>query len=161
MQVGRHLGQARELGDLAVFVTYPVAVHRGAGARRVRTHGVAQGIHSAFSVPLTLDGATVGAVNLFSATPHAFTESDIARTQAFTAQAATALSILLRHARQTALDEQLQEALATRAVIDQALGMLMVTRKINSREAFEILRHTSQTHEPEGSPTSPLNSSRH
>ena len=108
-------------------------------------HGLAHGVHSAFSIPLTLEGATVGAVNLFSGTPHAFTEADVARTQAFTAQAATALSILLRHARQTALDDQLQEALATRAVIDQALGILMVTRKISSREAFDILRHTSQT----------------
>ena len=108
-------------------------------------HGLANGVRSAFSLPLTLDGATLGAVNLFSATPQAFTEPDIARTHAFTAQAAAALSILLRHARQTALDEQLQEALATRAVIDQAPGILMVTRKINSRAAFDILRHTSQT----------------
>jgi GAF domain-containing protein len=108
-------------------------------------HGLAHGIHSAFSVPLALDGDTIGAVNLFSAEPHAFTEPDIARTQAFTAQAAAALGILLRQARQVALDDQLREALATRAVIDQALGILMVTRKISSRDAFDILRHTSQT----------------
>ena len=107
--------------------------------------GLAHGVRSAFSLPLNLDGATVGAVNLFGATPHAFTEPDIARTQAFTTQAATALSILLRNARHTALDDQLQEALTTRAVIDQALGILMVTRKISARDAFDILRHTSQT----------------
>ena len=107
-------------------------------------YAVTNGIHSAFSLPLNLNGGTLGAVNLFSATAQAFTEHDIDRTQAFTGQAGTALSILLRHARHTTLDDELRDALATRAVIDQALGILMVTRKISSREAFEILRHTSQ-----------------
>jgi GAF domain-containing protein len=104
-----------------------------------------QGVHSLVSLPVVLDGHTLGALNLFSTTSHAFAEADIARAEAFTGQAATALTILLRQARQIALDDQLREALATRAVIDQALGILMVTHKINSREAFEILRHTSQT----------------
>lgn len=107
-------------------------------------HALANGIHSAVSLPLVLDGGIRGAVNLFSTEPHAFTEPDVIRAQAFTGQAATALSILLRHARQTALDGELREALATRATIDQALGILMVTNKITSREAFDILRHTSQ-----------------
>lgn len=108
-------------------------------------HALENGIHSVVSLPLTLDGETLGALNLFATTPHAFTGQDIARAEAFTAQAATALTILLRHVRHTVLDDELREALATRAVIDQALGILMVTRKISSNEAFEILRHTSQT----------------
>jgi GAF domain-containing protein len=108
-------------------------------------HAVVNGIHSVASLPLTLDGKTLGALNLFATTPHAFTDHDIARVEAFTAQAATALTILLRHASHTVLDDELREALATRAVIDQALGILMVTRKIGSHEAFEILRHASQT----------------
>jgi GAF domain-containing protein len=108
-------------------------------------HAVDHGIHSVVSLPLTLDGTTLGALNLFATTPHAFTAHDIARAEAFTAQAATALTILRRHASHTVLDDQLREALATRAVIDQALGILMVTRKISAHEAFEILRHTSQT----------------
>ena len=108
-------------------------------------HAVANGIHSVFSLPLILNGNTLGALNLFATSPHAFTDKDIARAEAFTTQAATALTILLRHARHTVLDDELREALATRAVIDQALGILMVTRKISAHEAFEVLRHTSQT----------------
>lgn len=108
-------------------------------------HAIANGIASVLSLPLTLDGNTLGALNLFATTPHAFADYDIDRTEAFTAQAATALTILLRHAAHTVLDDELREALATRAVIDQALGILMVTRKIGSQEAFEILRHASQT----------------
>jgi GAF domain-containing protein len=108
-------------------------------------HALANGIRSVVSLPLVLDGVAVGAVNLFATTPNAFTENDVARAEAFTAQAATALTILLRHAAHTVLDDQLREALATRAVIDQALGIMMVTRRISSQEAFEILRHSSQT----------------
>ena len=79
------------------------------------------------------------------APPHACTAPDIARGEAFTAQAATALTILLRHATHPVLDDERREALATRATIDQALGILMATRKIGAHEAFEILRHASQT----------------
>jgi GAF domain-containing protein len=108
-------------------------------------YALSNGIHSALSLPLTFDGHTRGALNLFATAPHAFTDADLARAEAFTAQAATALTIVLRHASQLVLDDELREALATRAVIDQALGILMVTRKIGAHEAFEVLRHTSQT----------------
>jgi len=108
-------------------------------------YALSNGIHSVFSLPLTVDGQVRGALNLFATTPHAFTAPDITRAEAFTHQAATALTILLRHAGHTVLDDELREALSTRAVIDQALGILMVTRKISAHEAFEILRHTSQT----------------
>jgi GAF domain-containing protein len=108
-------------------------------------HALANGIRSAFSLPLTIDGHPQGALNLFATTPHAFTDHDIERAEAFTAQAATALTILLRHASHTVLDDELRDALVTRAVIDQALGILMVTRKISAHEAFEVLRHAPQT----------------
>lgn len=108
-------------------------------------HAVANGILSVVSVPLTVDGDTVAALNLFATAADTFTDHDVARAEAFTGQAATALTILLRHARRTVLDDELREALATRAVIDQALGILMVTRRISSHEAFEVLRHASQT----------------
>lgn len=71
-------------------------------------HALANGILIVFSLPLTLDGQTLGALNLFATTAHAFAEHDIARAEAFTAQAATALTILLRHASHTVLDEELR-----------------------------------------------------
>ncbi|WP_375501106.1 GAF and ANTAR domain-containing protein [uncultured Jatrophihabitans sp.] len=108
-------------------------------------HALASGIRSAVSLPLTLASDTIGALNLFSAASHAFVEADIQRALAFTRQAATALTILVRQVRTLVLDDQLREAIATRATVDQALGMLMVTRKISSTHAFEALRHASQS----------------
>jgi AmiR/NasT family two-component response regulator len=47
-------------------------------------------------------------------------------------------------ARQREIAAQLKEALTTRAVIDQALGILMAQRRCTSYEAFELLRQVSQ-----------------
>jgi GAF domain-containing protein len=110
-----------------------------------REYALAHGVRSTLSLPLVVDDVSIGALNLFAPTAHAFSGADVARVQAFTTQAAMALTILLRQARMTALDEQLAEALATRAVIDQALGILMYTRRISASEAFNTLRHASQT----------------
>jgi GAF domain-containing protein len=108
-------------------------------------HALANGIQSVVSLPLVVDAVSIGALNLFGPTRRAFTDPDVARASAFTAQAATALTILLRQSSRITLDDQLREALATRAVIDQALGILMGAQKITSSAAFEILRHASQT----------------
>jgi GAF domain-containing protein len=108
-------------------------------------HALANDIHSVVSLPIRVDGDSIGALNLFSSTTAAFAEPDVARAQAFTTQAATALTILLRQASRISLDDQLRDALATRATIDQALGVLMHAQQINAGDAFEILRHASQT----------------
>lgn len=42
-------------------------------------YALSNGIHSVFSLPLTLDGETRGALNLFAATPYAFSDPDITR----------------------------------------------------------------------------------
>ena len=43
-----------------------------------------------------------------------------------------------------ALTDQLRTSLASRAVIDQAIGVLMGQRRISAADAFAILRTTSQ-----------------
>lgn len=47
-------------------------------------------------------------------------------------------------ARMREVAAQLKEALNTRAIIDQALGIVMAQRRCTAREAFEILRQVSQ-----------------
>jgi GAF domain-containing protein len=108
-------------------------------------HALANGVGSALSLPLVVDGGTIGALNLFAPTRLAFDEAVVTKAQALTDQAGTTLTLLFRQARTMALGDQLREALATRAAIDQALGILMYARKIGASEAFELLRHASQT----------------
>ncbi|MFC9970261.1 GAF and ANTAR domain-containing protein [Spirillospora sp. NPDC127200] len=105
---------------------------------------VAHGVRSALSFPLHNNGETLGALNLYAQRARAFDEAAVRRAELFAQNASGALSIAFRLTRQVAMTKQLQAALASRAVIDQAIGVLVAQRRIPSAEAFEILRTASQ-----------------
>jgi len=65
-----------------------------------RLHALAAGVRSSISLPLTVNDATIGAVSLYSRARNRFGNKDIRRAEALTLQAATALTLLLRYARQ-------------------------------------------------------------
>ena len=50
----------------------------------------------------------------------------------------------VRIAERTAMSKHLQTALASRAVIDQALGIIMGQNRCTADKAFEVLRTASQ-----------------
>ena len=109
-----------------------------------RIHALTYGVRSSLSLPLTVNGDTRGALNLYTRIANSFGNAETARGQAFAQQAATALSIVLRNADQTVLETQLREALATREIVDQAIGIIMGQRRIPATHAFAILREVSQ-----------------
>ena len=101
-------------------------------------------MRSSLSLPLAVGGRTVGALNLYSTTPNTFGCDAVDRGQAFARQASAALTIVLRNADRTVLEHQLREALAARAVIDQAVGIIMGQRRVDAAAAFAVLREISQ-----------------
>lgn len=109
--------------------------------RRAREAGVG----SVVAFPLLFQSSviSVGALNLYAAAPHAFIDTRVDAGRAFARQAATAITMILRHADQVALQDQLRETVSTRTVIDQALGILMGARRITADAAFEMLRDGS------------------
>jgi GAF domain-containing protein len=109
-----------------------------------RTRALGHGVRSSLSLPLTVNGDAVGALNLFSMTPHMFGPDVRARAAAFADQAAAAVGLGMRHARQAELSDQLQQALASRAVIDQAMGIVMAQQRCSADDAFAVLRRISQ-----------------
>jgi AmiR/NasT family two-component response regulator len=58
--------------------------------------------------------------------------------------ASAALALAGRQASATELTSQMREALASRAVINQALGVIMAQERCTSARAFDILRSASQ-----------------
>jgi len=86
----------------------------------------------------------VGAFNLYSQVAGSFGQAATRRAERFAQNASGALSIAIRLADHVALTDQLRASLASRAVIDQAIGVLMGQRRITAAEAFAILRTTSQ-----------------
>jgi GAF domain-containing protein len=103
------------------------------------------GIRSSLSLPLTGSGSdTIGAFNLYSLAVGSFDEKATQRAERFAYNASGALAMAVRLADRVALTDQLRASLASRSVIDQAIGVLMTQRRITSAAAFAILRTTSQ-----------------
>ncbi|RJQ72376.1 ANTAR domain-containing protein [Pseudonocardiaceae bacterium YIM PH 21723] len=110
---------------------------------------IAQGFHSVQAVPMRLRHQVIGAMNLFMTKPGGLTEESVAVAQSF-ADVATISIIQVRALRESELlAEQLQSALNSRIVIEQAKGMLAVQRGTNPSGAFELMREYSrQTRTP-------------
>ena len=107
---------------------------------------MAYGVSAVYSSPLIVRGETLGALNLYAERPGGFDGDDCA---AAIAQIVTLVAVALtgtpRNYGDVTLTDQLQEALSTRSVIDQAMGIIMGTRHCTADQAFEILRGASQT----------------
>ncbi|MGH8891431.1 MAG: GAF and ANTAR domain-containing protein [Acidothermaceae bacterium] len=128
-------GELVEVCDLATESRWPRYTARALSE---------QGVRSSLSLPLVVDGVSTGALNLYCLTANAFGAADGARAQAFTQHAAAALTVVLREARHAQLDDDLRQALASRAVIDQAIGVLMAQQRCDPDTAFGLLRAASQ-----------------
>ncbi|GAA3630114.1 GAF and ANTAR domain-containing protein [Kineosporia mesophila] len=102
------------------------------------------GVHSALSVPLLLSDQVVGALNIYSHERNAFDERSVAIGEKFSRPAAVTAShaLLLEESRR--MTAQLQQALTSRATIDQAIGIVLSRTGKTPDEAFEVLRRQSQ-----------------
>ncbi|MFI8484358.1 GAF and ANTAR domain-containing protein [Streptomyces rubrogriseus] len=81
----------------------------------------------------------LGALNMYSYRPGAFTEADETAGWLLASHAAVAFSSARTHA-------QMQEAIGTRHTIGEAMGILMGRHRISEDQAFAALRRYSQDH---------------
>jgi hypothetical protein len=105
-----------------------------------------RGFQAGYAVPLTLRGQHLGAMNLFFDRTDALTDADAAVAQAL-AQFAT-IGIVQRRSLQHHADRaaQLQHALDSRVLIEQAKGALAFQRSVSIDDAFKLLRdHARRT----------------
>jgi GAF domain-containing protein len=102
------------------------------------------GIRSCYALPLVTDGAPVGALVLYARRPGAFGPEETARADKFARHASGALTLSLRMASCADQNEQLRSSIVSRAVIDQALGVIMATERCPQDKAFAMLRSVSQ-----------------
>src|SRR3954467_3261141 len=106
---------------------------------------VERGNLSSLSIPLAIDEdeQVTGALNIYARVPHAFDADSRTAAIRFGSYATVAAGNL--HAYQSARDraDNLQAALETRAVIDQAKGILMDRHKLTADQAFRVLAQMS------------------
>jgi GAF domain-containing protein len=103
------------------------------------------GVHSALSLPLLLPGQVVGAINVYAHDKDVFDEHAVELGELFAKPAAVAVHNAHILAQATALTRQLQTALVSRSVIDQAIGVLRSRSGGSAEDAFTQLRTISQT----------------
>jgi GAF domain-containing protein len=122
-----------------------VAPMSGSGAyEQFRAAAVERGVGSSLSLPLSVRGQSVGALNLYSEADHGFdtVADDLGIT--FASQVAVAISAATLHERTRGLVIGLEDALVSRDQIGQAKGILMATHRITGDEAFARLVRASQ-----------------
>ena len=103
------------------------------------------GVRSSLSVPLPFQGSSIGALNVYSSEVGAFT-SEEALTAGVEVAEAVAVAIVNAdaHARMVDQAHNMRLAMESRAVIEQAKGVLMAQRRLDAEAAFEVLREASQ-----------------
>lgn len=107
---------------------------------------LAEGLRCSLSLPLTVGSDTLGALNIYGfGSPGLFAGPVRRRLELLAAQGAGTLHIATRRAKDAALLQQMEEALLSRTVIDQALGIIMAQQQCSAEDAFGLLRRQSQT----------------
>ena len=102
------------------------------------------GMRSLLAVPLLSGEECVGAINLYGWAPHAFDSFDASLVRVAASRCADAIVAVSTLDGVRRLAGQLEQAMASRAVIEQAKGVIMAMRGVPEHEAFEVLRRTSQ-----------------
>jgi len=98
------------------------------------------------ALPMRLRDEVVGALNLFRAAPGPFDPAGTLIAQALADVATISLLQQRSSHRSTILNEQLQTALNSRVLIEQAKGKLAERRGIDMEQAFTALRGYAHAH---------------
>ncbi|HUP14795.1 MAG TPA: GAF and ANTAR domain-containing protein [Acidimicrobiia bacterium] len=113
---------------------------------RFSEEALAAGFHSVHALPMRLRGVVIGALNLFFVEAGEMQQVDLDAAQAM-ADVATIAILQHRAALQAqVLNEQLNYALNSRIVIEQAKGMVAERENLNMEQAFSLLRNHARNH---------------
>ena len=128
-------GELTEIGDTRTEDRWRDYVQRAAEGGNL----------SSLSVPLLIveDQQVSGALNLYAREPHAFDEDSRSAALAFGPYASVAAGNLYTYQSARDLADNLQTALESRAVIDQAKGILIERHRLTPDQAFQLLTRVS------------------
>jgi hypothetical protein len=102
-------------------------------------------VRAAASVPIELAGGPIGSLDVYAAEPRDWDQSELSALQAYAGLAASLLAAAAQADVKGRLAEQLQVALKTRVLIEQAKGALMARHDLDEATAFEWLRLSARS----------------
>lgn len=106
-----------------------------------------RGLKSVHAFPLRLRDDRIGAMNLFRESPGHFGEADVVAAQALADMATIAIVSRRQFDAAQLRTGQLQGALDSRIVIEQAKGILAERHRVSLADAFMYLRSHARSHQ--------------
>ena len=103
------------------------------------------GVHAVAGIPMQVDDQPIGALNLYSDRVREWTAADVSAARLYADLASVFLINSSSYDRQRRLNDQLQEALDSRVIIEQAKGIVAETHGIDMEKAFERIRRHART----------------
>jgi GAF domain-containing protein len=110
------------------------------GWGRLREEADRLGLRAVAAVPMRLGEWSVGTLSLYAGEPREWSDEDVAAATALADMATGYLVNASKLRQQEQLAEQLQTALDTRVVIEQAKGMVAAAEGLSVDEAFARIR---------------------
>jgi GAF domain-containing protein len=146
MQLAAGTGPCLDCFAAGASVSVPDIASSGEQWPDFRDAALQQGFHSVHATPMKLRGDVIGTMNLFQAAVGALTDRDAAVVQAL-ADVATIGVLQQRIATESQImAEQLQRALDSRVLIEQAKGALAESQSLTMEQAFSALRGYARSH---------------
>ena len=122
-------GEVLSVGDATAEHRWPAFTARA----------VELGVLSSLSVPLPIQDAVTGALNLYAVTPHAFDDEAAQAATTFAEHAAVAVANARSYESTATLIERMRRAARTRSRIDQAKGILIGRHGMSGEVALDVL----------------------
>jgi GAF domain-containing protein len=101
---------------------------------------VERGVRAVLASPTPYNQDAIGVVAVLSQHEHPWSAESELALLAFTDLAALLIATMMMSEQQTELTDQLQGALNSRAVIEQAKGVLIGRRGLSAQAAYELIR---------------------
>jgi GAF domain-containing protein len=127
-------GQLIVIDDLTTDTRWP----------RYAESAVDRGVRSSMSVPLPIQRNVMGALNFYATDSAVFEDNVVELAETFAGHAAVAVANAHLFETTVTLADQMHRAMASRAVIEQAKGIIMRDRGCSPDEAFNALVRLSQ-----------------
>jgi len=146
MQLGAQAGPCIECYRTGAAISVPSIADVPHEWASFRDSALDQGFASVEALPLRLREATIGTLNLLRSETGSAPEADMVAARAF-ADVATIGILHERSIRESeVLSQQLQLALSSRVVIEQAKGVVSFTNGVPVDEAFDLIRGYARRH---------------
>ena len=113
---------------------------------RFAPEAVEAGFRAAHALPMRLRGSVIGALNLFSSDEGVLADEEVVAGQALAAVATIAILQQRVVSETRVVNDQLNTALASRVVIEQAKGVMAERSGLSMESAFEVMRRHARDH---------------